>query len=281
MSGAWGTGSWGLGPFGGPIAPSLALAVASSTNSVDVTFSAQPLAMSFANPNDALNPSSWVITRLDNGFSFTIVSVEQLSPVMFRIFTVEAFGPYTVLQNVDASQVHAPDGASLTPPTNLNFFGVLAETMLTPNAVAAARNLVTTDVQNLPIPTVDSQLAGTLVMTAGGDYATVSGDAFVKKLIIRRLVTPTGGFFHLPDYGVGLQVANVIPGNDLTKLKTAIENQCLKEPEVSAAQASLSFDLSNQILYVQVLVQTQNTGNTLQVGFTMNASGVVTGVVNG
>lgn len=274
-SGAWGIGSWGFGAFGGPISPSLSTAIASSTNSVDVTFTAAPLAMSASNPNDALNPSSWVIVRLDTGFSFTIVSVAQISSTVFRLSTVESFGPYTSINNVDASLVHAANGAPLSLPTNLNFFGVLAEAVLTPESVAASRKLVTTDIQNLPVPSVESQLAGTLVMTSGGDYASVSGDAFVKKLIIRRLVTPTGGFFHLPNYGVGLAVANTLPGNDIIKLKTSIENQCLLEPEVSAAAATLSFDLSNQILYVRLVVQTRNTGNTLQIGFAMNASNQV------
>ena len=54
-------------------------------------------------------------------------------------------------------------------------------------------------------------IGGSLRIGADGDYVADEGTELMKKLILRRLLTPKGAFFHLPDYGYGLAVKEPTP----------------------------------------------------------------------
>lgn len=108
-------------------------------------------------------------------------------------------------------------------------------------------------------------VSGTLTIDSGGDYASESGPAFVRKLILRRLTTKPGEFFHLPNYGLGLREKEPLPVNNLRALAKAIEQQVALEPEVSAVKANLSYAANAAILYVKVQAQLRQTGQQLVV----------------
>jgi len=85
-----------------------------------------------------------------------------------------------------------------------------------------------------------SQIAELGLKGKPGDYEEDSGISLIKKLIIRRLLTPKGGFFHLPDYGLGFAVKEPINPTRLVELKTDIERQCKLEPEIGSVSAVIS-----------------------------------------
>ncbi len=109
------------------------------------------------------------------------------------------------------------------------------------------------------------ELGSTLVIDSGGDYTSMSGPEFIKKLILRRLTTKPGEFFHLPNYGLGLKEKEPLPVNNLRALAKAIEQQVAQEPEVGAVKATLSYAANASILYVKVQVQLRQTGQQLVV----------------
>jgi len=95
------------------------------------------------------------------------------------------------------------------------------------------------DLANCPAPS-GSVVGGTLQIAAGGDYATDTGAALVKKLILRRLTTRPGEFFHLPDYGFGLKPKGLLKTSDRATLKKQIAQQILLEPEVESVDVAIT-----------------------------------------
>ena len=116
---------------------------------------------------------------------------------------------------------------------------------------------------------------GTLQIEPGGDYASETGVPFLKKLILRRLVSKPGDFFHLPNYGVGLREKEPLPTNDLRKLAKQIEMQVLMEPEVATVKATLSYAAAAAVLYVQLKVGVRQTGQQVAFAVAIPTTNVV------
>lgn len=233
---------------------SMASALPVSTKSVRVSLTAIPLAQSVIGQGDALNPATWYVTRLDTGQRYTTIAVQQVDPQTFDVVIAERFGSTLVTHEVAADALVDVYGQSISAPTVLQFMGVVADTSNTPDAIAAAQRYVPTDIANPPFPKAGG-LGGTRIITAAGDFQSSSGNELVKKLVIRRLTTTPGGFFHLPDYGAGLKVKEPVVASQLPALKKRLTAQILLEPDIEACDISVSLD-SNGVLTVAGSVTT-------------------------
>ena len=67
----------------------------------------------------------------------------------------------------------------------------------------------------------------------------------------RRLMTTPGGFFHLPNYGLGIRLKESLITTDLVKLRTEVQRQILLEPEFDSAQVAIAL-ASNGVLTLTV-----------------------------
>lgn len=256
----WGTGSWGLGSWGslpGPLYVVSATAIANRT--VRIELSVAPLDLSAGGTGDALNPATWFVMRLDTGFSFTIASVVEVTSTVFDLILVEELGGFFVTHEAGSYTLVKPTGGLIQTPYTAQFPGISA------SVETARQQVFGRDLANPPAPTGFS-VGGTLRMNAAGDYELVAGAELVKKLIIRRLVTTPGDFFHLPNYGLGLAVKEPLRTNDLISLRKDAERQILEEPEVQAAQVSLSLS-SDGILNVIARARLRPTGETVETTF--------------
>jgi hypothetical protein len=155
----------------------------------------------------------------------------------------------------------------------VDFLGVTDEQTSSIDAVLTKRRVQVRDYTNAPTA-VSPFEGGTLQIDASGDYKTETGVALVRKLILRRLTSTPGDFFHLPDYGIGLNVKGRIPTSDLVKLKAEIERQVLLEPEVAQCEASLLL-LPENVLQVQVRGQLKKTGVSFDVSTKLTAPAAV------
>lgn len=244
---------------GTPLAVVSAIAVA--TNRVRVILATAPLAQSVTTPGDALNPSSWQISRVDTGGGFTTMSVAQIDKVTFDVTIYERFASYLVQHQVAAYALLDPFGRYISGATTATFQGVVANVSATMGARTAAGGYVLTDIANPPTPARGNNTGGGVrVISAGGDFSSESGNALLKKLIIRRLTTAPGGFFHLPTYGVGLGVKEKIRAVDIVALRKRIQDQVSLEPEVQSVKASVMIDDANNIVTI-VLTVTTTTGS--------------------
>lgn len=263
----WGLDPYGLGPLGNaPFAAGVSIltAIAVTTKEVRVYLSAEPTHTSKVTPGDALNPATWTIQRLDGPTYLNVAAVVEYAPTMYGIQTMQALGPASVMHELSSVTLLDIGGGLILPPRKAQFAGLIADTEAGIAAKLARRGALARDIANPSAPksTPDS-FGGTLVIGSAGDYDTVTGAELVKKLIVRRLMTGRGEFFHLPEYGVDFQVKGTVQPGSMRQLKTAIERQVLKESEVSAASASLLLDSSNT-LTIAIKATLRPTGEQVQ-----------------
>lgn len=239
---------------------SIVSALAISTHTVRVGLSAEPMHSSNFVPGDALNPSTWNVQNLSTLAFLHVVSVEPHSPTSYDLLTLEAFGDVTVLHEASSTTLLAADGVqTLNAPRAADFYGIIDADEATQAARLAKQRVTSRDLKNSQVP---ASVPGTLTIEQSGDYATVSGADLLKKLILRRLMTRPGDFFHLPKYGIGLREKEPIPAGNLGKLKKEIERQILLEPEVASAIVGLTLD-SSGVLTVRVQASLRPTGEVV------------------
>lgn len=94
---------------------------------------------------------------------------------------------------------------------------------------------------------------GTYQLTSTNDFALHTGESALKKRIIRRAISTPGGFFHLDDYGAGIQCKRLNTPTDRARIRAQMLEQVRTEPGVAAASVSVS--VSDGILYVTVKVR--------------------------
>lgn len=276
----WGLDQWGLEEYGSttplpPLAIDAALAI--STKEVQVTLNREPQSLAPTVVGDALNPATWIIQRLDNAFIFSTLSVRKEDPLTFVVSVLEDFGPFTATHRIlSVTLLDADGGAISNPPLNrADFAGVLSAETKDEVTRARLRSNAIRDVANPPLPATGTgtTVGGTLVINNAGDYDLESGAPLLRKLIIRRLITLKGGFFHLPDYGLGLGVKETLPAANLIKLRAEAIRQIKREPEVEETDVQLTLSVKNE-LTVRVRAKTR-TGEGVDFSFTPRSEGIV------
>jgi hypothetical protein len=274
----WGLGRYALDPYGS--APygfgiSLVSAVPLSTNDIQVTTTIAPLTGSASQEGSALNPATWTVQRLDTLARFNVMLVTQDSQCVFILRVLEALGPASTTHQVSTSLLRDAGGGIIRPPRYADFLGLLDEDFVSTSKDLARRGSTPRDIANPQIPQeLSGVLGGTLVVGANGDYELSSGAALLRKLILRRIMTTPGEFFHLPDYGVGLRVKEPIPIADLVLLKAEIERQVLRETEIESARVDLTTQPGN-ILVIQVRAKMHTTGEQVRVDIAASDVSVV------
>jgi hypothetical protein len=271
----YGLDRYGLDPYGAePSGLAISNAFASGIRVVRVTLSREPLHVSNTGTGDALNPKTWTVQRLDNmKFSTVIQVTESDPPLTFDIAVLEKFADQTITYQLKTTSLVSTEGEPITfAGSTFNFVGVKAFEDQTDRIVANRRAAIR-DLANPPAPNA-TELGGTLQIV-GGDYAMVEGADLLKKLILRRLVTRPGEFSHLPDYGVGLAVKEPMPTSSVSRLQKTIKEQVLKEPEVDAAEVTVTVDAFNHIVLVTIRARLKKTGQEINMPFRVNPDAVV------
>lgn len=249
--GGFGSGGFGVGGGGAPPAIRLISARADSTRSVLVAFDASPVYLSPAGLHDAANTSLWsCVLGTETTHPLQVERVTSKTFILRFAFpwTKDAYTlTVTSVQTLAGDECVAPDNSQA-------FFGLLGAK--THQSAAAGEEMV--DLKNAPTP---ESPAGVLVTDSGGNYAREKpGAPLLRKLLLRRLTTATGAFFHLPDYGKSLREKNFYRTRDLIGLRKAVMDEIAHEPGVVAADVSVTLDASGQLI-IAVAV-TQHGGDT-------------------
>jgi len=244
MSG-WGSGGWGTSPWGGGsggFVLSFVSALATSERTVFVMLSGEALALTPLTVGDALNPSTWQVETLDGlGATVRTLTVLATRPVLgnlgFELYTLEKFDSYLVTHVVKSTTLLSATRVLVGLPNSAEFPGVVADRSSLARQAPSLR-----DIQNHPHSS--QELSGAFNITAAGDYQTEEGVALLRKLIIRRLTTTPGEFFHLDpqNYGIGLRLKEPLTISDIPKLQVEVQRQVQLEPEVDAATARVTLN---------------------------------------
>ena len=227
---AWGTSQWG-GLSVGVIDFVRAFAAGDRIVLVELNYEPQHLGAQY--PGDALNPASWTVVGpvrnaegVITGTSDRVVaSVEYVNATTYRLITLFALGPATDTLTVSTVDLRNPVGA-VQPDASISFDGCAQAPQL------VAQPGTTGDLRNIQAQVLDNQVSGTLQVGSDGDYQLGTVEETVRKLIIRRLTIPKGGFTWLPDYGLDLPVKGLISPGQLPVIRDTIKNAVLREPEV-------------------------------------------------
>lgn len=277
ISGGWGN-NWGGGPWGdgfGPLAapaPGFYLtgARATTSRSFQVTFSEDPKFVSPLAADDASNLANWTLTRLD---TLEVISLLTVRLVTGHSDTIEfvivgEFVSQVVTYRITGANIISTTVDPLIDPKSADFIGMPAAK---PTALPSQLQV---DIRNPQ--TEGTQLNGALIVTTAGDYELEGGDALLRKLILRRLTTMPGEFYHLSDrdYGLGLKTKAPLVSTDLVSLKAIIEAQVAREPEVRSVSATLVLD-SNK-LEIRLKVAKVRGGNDLDFSVPIQSSQGVT-----
>lgn len=235
---------------------------------VRVTLETEPQHTSNTNYGDALNPATWQITQPSTGRTWTVLSVEMIDPHTFDLVTLEIFpNHFGTLKVISTSLL---DTFSIPFPTvESTFNGAYLDATSTDQKRISSLGYSPKDLANVQTPFEDL-VGGTLQINASGDYVSMSGDAFIKKLILRRLIAKRGDFFHLPNYGAGLREKEPIPTVDLRKMAKQVEQQVALEPEVAESKANVSYAASAAALIIQLKVRIKPSGDVLQVALPLS-----------
>ena len=215
----------------------LTSALAVAANVVAVTFNAAPLQGGALVPGSITDLSRLTISSPKRA-RYTVLSVDKISDTIWTFTIFEPMQDWHTAHTV--AFVGLLDAASkpMDPGfTSLTFLGLQDAASLAP----PSQTQTPTDIHNASVfNSPGAKVPGTLAIGPTGDYEEDSGISLIKKLIIRRLLTPKGGFFHLPDYGLGFAVKEPINPTRLVELKTDIERQCKLEPEIGSVSAGIS-----------------------------------------
>lgn len=263
--GGWGKQPYGVSAFGASVAGAVSMkrALAVTTRQVDVELTGAVRDNSPYFEGDALNPSTWQVQRLDTNAQIPVVGVEQVGTNTYRILCLEEFGPASVEHLVSTANLLDASGNLLATPRQLTFLGLLDEDAASNEAKLAKRRVAVRDIAN-------PQKLGTLVVDAGGDYQTVTGEELVRKLILRRLMSTPGDFFHLPEYGLGAATKEPLRVSDVARFKAAVERQVLEEDEVETARATVTLS-ANGVLEVVVRARLAQSGQQISVSYSPSA----------
>lgn len=292
-----GPGAWSIAVIGTTASVSIyAIAervVRIAFNSADWAY--PPLHVSSTGNKDALNPRTWRIFKLGavspaDDVELTCLSVSSVNAWTYDVLTLEQFprandslnsiaGSTLNMRLETATELAFESGPAIAFAAN--FSGSLASVNATTNAKTVARGLAIRDVANASITPLSTLLggdysefaSGTLVINSSGDYEPSSGEALIRKLIMRRLITQPGDFFHLPNYGAGLAVKATFSTANLRTLAKQIEMQVLQEPEIEKAKATLTYQAATSSLIIQVQARMRSTGQQTALSLSLPLGG--------
>lgn len=269
MSSPWGTGPWGTGSFGITTALTIVGAYAISTHEVVVILSKPPKDVLSVLPGDVRNIDSWQLAVAVDANTIQLLEVAEIRPYKAPLeWVVRSATRWPTSQNearVSIPNLRDAANNASSQPDFADFIGVTEVAISTPTQKAVTRGSASRDLANSPTIVIgdNTNFSGSLVIK-GGDYQLVAGADLLKKLIIRRLMTTPGDFFHLPLYGVGIRVKQPLPAGDLVKLRARIEQQLLLEPDVQTVAAQVSQSLNT--LTIRVRARLAKTGQDVNVG---------------
>jgi hypothetical protein len=104
------------------------------------------------------------------------------------------------------------------------------------------------DWANPPFETVNGQIEpgpGYYAYDETGEIVLDDAAGSLKKRILRRITTETGGFVHLPGYGQPAYRAQVARAGEVQALAIQLQEQILREPDVRDASVTGSVEANS------------------------------------
>lgn len=233
----------GSGPAGTALVSSFVLAQVDvlTPNQLRVSLRGQGSLGSRFTPGSVLDPGSWDVEALDPDAAprlvQTVTAITQPPDPIVDVFTdaVMTFDRQYRLQFLTAFAIVGCD--------SVDFGALRPQVSETTRGVQLARDGFR-DIANPNLRgdavTLGALALGTYVIDADGDLRQDEGKTGLRKRVIRRLTTAVGGFFHLPEYGVDLELKRLITPDRAVRIAARARAQLLQEPDVAAARVQVT-----------------------------------------
>lgn len=250
-----------------PVVFEIIQASAIQNNIIDVDFNKVPMAINPNGLNDVLNPSNWLLVDANNKkISIASISVPVFSNLIKDNGGIPQGANSTNVKNglsvfiTTAGALLSNMTYTLTAFSNIysslsipisgtlvwTFYGIYAT-----EAMTFLKNLIGNDLSY-------DFISNDITATSDGDWDVMTGIPQIKKKILRRLTTPLGGFFHLPNFGVAIPSKTLLTPSKVLKLQKDLQRQILQEIGVTGAAVTVSQN-ANGILSANATVQTKTT----------------------
>lgn len=256
----YGVGPWGIAPPTGTF--SLEDIFAVSERSVRVTFTEAAYVQSAFKVGSALNLATWSISIVGSSDPLILIGVREVTGSgarQFELYTLNKFPSYFSTLNVQFPNVLSASETPIVGPSS----GTCAAAKV-PEITPRLNKIDYVDISN--VPTGPTETLGVMQVAASGDYAEDVGDALLKKMVLRRITSLPGAFFHIPEseFGLGVRTKEPLLYSDMKAFKAELERQILLEPDASRVQATVLLG-SDGVLTVKVRVRRQSTGREFDV----------------
>jgi hypothetical protein len=270
----WGGIPWGAGPWGAGDLLTVTDAEAVAENAVRVTFNVPVLLDNIGAFDDGRVAENYVVAPLTFGArSVAVAAIEldgaELDSVILRLDRNMSGAP--AVYDARVARVRGAAGEVLDPGAAFApFLGLARFRPPVQPDTSATRYRDFANPQSLrDYPGVTDDRLGQYQVDGTGDIVLDSGVTNIRKRVLRRLLTSPGGFYHLPDYGVGLpgRVKRLMTDVELAALQRDAQRQIAGEPGVEAAEVRVA--RSGAILRVGVRVKTARGEDAWEMPFTM------------
>lgn len=290
----WGTGAWGLSPWGVG-GPQLRLVDARprAENRVRLYFNVAPYFSGILDPSDASSRFRYAVVPVAETVGADGLPPRPVLPAVPAVADVAGaagsvvdltldrrMSPYPARYLVSVNGLRTVAGATLQPgATSLPFDGLAAALVVQDrNLVAAGRDIA--NPQSLlsggdNVPLGAGVVLGTYQTNASGDYATDRGLASYRKRVVRRLAAMSGGFAHLPGYGLGAvgKVKQLDRGGTAEALAAEAEVQVKAEPETASAKVTVERSATTPGVVVLRVRATTRAGASVDLGVPFPSGG--------
>jgi hypothetical protein len=286
---------FGASPWGGPGQISLSAVRAIGSNELIAFFSSVPKYRDPLGYQDARNVQLWGIEPVDpitiglGGEVF--VEPGKRRPSEPYPWIAEAF-----VDGADPTQIHLRTATQLEPGAEYDvsvlgairgkdcesFGGLATHRVLARGRAEGARSRFAAidtyrDIAN-PYFAVEPQTGKTVVAPGfwaqddAGEYVLGDATASLKKRVLRRIQTETGGFIHLRNYGVRATKGQLARGPEVQAFAIRLQEQLLTEPDVSAASVTGTIAVTQAgsgIVTFAIVVKPRSSG---EVSFSVQVS---------
>jgi len=267
---AWGGGPWGAGDL-----LTVTDAEAVAENAARVTFNVAVLLQNAGAFDDGRVAENYTIAPLT--FSARAVTVAEVeldgtatASVILRLDRNMSGAP--AVYDARVARVRGAAGEVLDPAAAFSpFLGLARFRRPVQPDTSATRYRDFANPQSLrDYPGVTDERLGQYQVDGAGDIVLDSGVTNIRKRVLRRLLTSPGGFYHLPDYGVGLpgRAKRTMTDVELAALQRDAQRQIAGEPGVEAAEVRVA--RNGAILRVGVRVKTARGEDAWEMPFTLD-----------
>jgi len=288
-TGGWGSGGFGLSPWGYGAGSVLVLesALAIKENVVRLHFNLAPRFTGTLEPHDAASLDRYNIVTIPGGVGIDEEPVRPVLPAaverpavpgaagtLIDLTTDRPFSRWPCQYRVSCNNlIAATTGAPLAAGQSVVFYAVRAGIpSFEPDVQGGVRDIgnpMTKGALFDPLPTAataDSLILGTYQPDGLGDYASDEGIVSYKKRVFRRLMTRRDAYAHLLGYGIDLpsQVGRLARPGVRESLAVEAERQIGLEPETVAVRVTVVVDANNVTRY-RVFAQTKLGDTTFDV----------------